>query len=54
MDDDTRNDEQYLSLVSKVLKEGQPRNDRTGTGTLAVFGEFLEFDLRDNRLPIIN
>lgn len=54
MDDDTKNDEQYLRLVAKVLKDGQPRNDRTGTGTLAVFGELLEFDLRDNRVPVIN
>lgn len=36
----------YLDLVDKVLKEGTVRTDRTGTGTIAIFGPQLEFDLR--------
>lgn len=37
---------QYLDLLSKVYFEGTERNDRTGTGTRAIFGPQLEFDLR--------
>lgn len=35
----------YLKLVEKILDQGSERNDRTGVGTLAIFGERLEFDL---------
>lgn len=37
----------YLDLMSYVLSSGEQRNDRTGTGTLAIFGTYLEFDLRE-------
>lgn len=52
--DDTWNDRMYQQLVRKVLKRGEQRDDRTGTGTRALFGELLEFDLRGNRLPLLN
>ena len=29
---------QYLELMQKVLDEGTQKNDRTGTGTLSIFG----------------
>ena len=38
---------QYLHLVHKALKEGNVRTDRTGTGTLSLFGESMRFDLRE-------
>ena len=38
---------QYLDLVQHVLDEGVDRDDRTGTGTRAVFGCQMRFDLRD-------
>lgn len=36
----------YLSLLKEVLEHGRPRADRTGVGTLGLFGGQLRFDLR--------
>src|SRR5437763_16808887 len=38
---------QYHDLLGLVLEKGKPRMDRTGTGTLSVFGAQARFDLRD-------
>lgn len=37
----------YLDLLKRVLKNGLSRDDRTGTGTISIFGEMMKFDLRD-------
>jgi thymidylate synthase len=37
---------QYQELVQRVLSEGERREDRTGTGTLSVFGAQSRYDLR--------
>ena len=39
--------QQYLELMQKVLHEGTPTHDRTGTGTLSIFGHQLRFNLQD-------
>lgn len=43
---------QYHDLLRLVLEEGAVRSDRTGTGTLSVFGAQARFDLRD-RFPLL-
>jgi len=39
--------DQYLQLMDRALRRGDRRMDRTGTGTLSVFGHQMRFDLAD-------
>lgn len=44
---------QYLDLMRRIRDHGDERLDRTGVGTLSLFGEQLRFDLRHGRIPLL-
>lgn len=48
-------EQQYLDLIERVLREGEVRKDRTGTGTRAIFAPqpALKFNLRGGMLPLL-
>ena len=47
-----QDEEGYLNLLRKLLEEGVSRTDRTGVGTLSLFGEQLKFNL-DGQFPLL-
>lgn len=45
-------EQQYLDIIDHLMKHGDKRMDRTGTGTLAMFGATMRFDLSDGTFPV--
>ena len=44
--------QEYLDLLDKVKNTGKPKGDRTGTGTISIFGHQMRFDL-DDSFPLL-
>nr|WP_245571154.1 thymidylate synthase [Neorhizobium alkalisoli] len=43
---------QYLDVLTHLLEKGDKRIDRTGVGTLSMFGAMMRFDLSDGTFPV--
>ncbi|PWR18880.1 thymidylate synthase [Zavarzinia compransoris] len=51
--DRTHPEYSYLDLLDRLWRDGVRRQDRTGTGTRALFGQSLRFDLTDGTVPLL-
>jgi len=43
----------YQNLLKDILDNGVSKNDRTGTGTLSVFGRQIKYNFKDGKFPLL-
>ena len=48
-----RNEQGYLALMKEIMADGNDRMDRTGTGSRALFGKQITYDLEGWQLPLL-
>lgn len=48
-----KEEQNYLNLLRAILERGSQRMDRTGVGTLSLFGSRLRFDLSKGKVPLL-
>lgn len=53
MDNNNHEEYQYLKHVDKIIKCGNKKSDRTGIGTLSLYGAQMRWSLRDNVVPLL-
>ncbi|KAI1723374.1 thymidylate synthase domain-containing protein [Ditylenchus destructor] len=46
-------EEQYLNQIREIITKGKMRGDRTGTGTLSIFGMQARYSLRNDTMPLL-
>ena len=46
-------DKQYQSLLQDILDNGVKKKDRTGTGTISVFGRTIRYKFKDGKFPLL-
>lgn len=52
-DRETHDEYQYLGLLSRILECGKQKSDRTGTGTVSLFGTQSHYSLRNDTIPLL-
>lgn len=50
---ENKDETDYLQLIRDILSRGNKRSDRTGVGTLSIFGTQTKYDLRDGKFPLL-
>lgn len=51
--DNPHDEQQYLDLIHRILKDGEKKKNRTGTDTLSMFGTRMEFNMSNDSIPFL-